>query len=43
MMSAAEVEAVVAAAVAETGASTVKDMGKVMGLVKVCGFQRDLA
>jgi uncharacterized protein YqeY len=40
MMSASEVEAVVAAAVAETGASSVKDMGKVMGLVKVCACQQ---
>jgi len=33
-MSAAEVEAAVAAAVAESGASGVKDMGKVMALLK---------
>jgi uncharacterized protein YqeY len=33
-LSAAEVEALVAAAVAETAASTIKDMGKVMALVK---------
>ena len=33
-LSAAELEALVAAAIAETGAATVKDMGKVMGLVK---------
>lgn len=33
-LSAAELEALVAAAIAETGATTVKDMGKVMGLVK---------
>jgi uncharacterized protein YqeY len=33
-LSAAELEALVAAAIAETGATTIKDMGKVMGLVK---------
>ena len=33
-LSAAELEALVAAAIAETGATTVKDMGKVMALVK---------
>ena len=33
-LSAAELEALVTAAIAETGATTVKDMGKVMGLVK---------
>jgi len=33
-LSAAELEALVAAAIAETGAATIKDMGKVMGLVK---------
>lgn len=33
-LSSAELEALVAAAIAETGATTVKDMGKVMGLVK---------
>ena len=33
-LSAAELEALVAAAIAETGAATVKDMGKVMALVK---------
>ena len=33
-LSATEVEALVAAAVAETAASTIKDMGKVMALVK---------
>jgi uncharacterized protein YqeY len=33
-LSAAEVEALVAAAIAETTASTIKDMGKVMALVK---------
>ena len=33
-MSDAEVEALVAAAIAETGAVSVKDMGKVMGLLK---------
>jgi uncharacterized protein YqeY len=33
-LSAAEVEAAVAAAVTESGASSVKDMGKVMGLLK---------
>ena len=33
-LSAAELEALVAAAIAETGATTGKDMGKVMGLVK---------
>jgi uncharacterized protein YqeY len=33
-LSAAELEALVVAAIAETGAASVKDMGKVMGLVK---------
>ncbi|MFN3750575.1 MAG: GatB/YqeY domain-containing protein [Thiobacillus sp.] len=33
-LSAAEVEAVVAAAIAESGAASPKDMGKVMGLLK---------
>ena len=33
-LSAAEVEAAVAAAIAESGASSAKDMGKVMGLLK---------
>jgi uncharacterized protein YqeY len=33
-MSAAEVEAAVAAAIRETGAASVRDMGKVMGLLK---------
>lgn len=33
-LSASEVEAAVAAAIAETGASSPKDMGKVMGLLK---------
>ena len=33
-LSAAEVDALVAAAIAETAASTIKDMGKVMALVK---------
>ena len=33
-LSQAEVEALVAAAIAETGAASVKDMGKVMALVK---------
>jgi uncharacterized protein YqeY len=33
-LSAAELEALVVAAIAETGATTIKDMGKVMGLVK---------
>ncbi|MCA3260898.1 MAG: GatB/YqeY domain-containing protein [Telmatospirillum sp.] len=33
-MSAAEMEAAIAAAVAETGASSLKDMGKVMAIVK---------
>ena len=33
-LSSAEVEALVAAAIAETAASTIKDMGKVMALVK---------
>jgi uncharacterized protein YqeY len=33
-LSQSEIEALVAAAIAETGAATVKDMGKVMGLVK---------
>ena len=33
-LSAAEVEAAVVAAIAESGASSAKDMGKVMGLVK---------
>jgi len=33
-LSAAELEALVAAAIAETGAATIKDMGKVMALVK---------
>ena len=33
-LSQADLEALVAAAVAETGAASVKDMGKVMGLVK---------
>lgn len=33
-LSAAEVEAAVAAAIAETGATSTKDMGKVMGLLK---------
>ena len=33
-LSPAELEALVAAAIAETGATTIKDMGKVMGLVK---------
>lgn len=33
-LTAAEVEAAVAAAVAEVGATSVKDMGKVMGLLK---------
>jgi uncharacterized protein YqeY len=33
-LSQAEVDALVAAAIAETGAATVKDMGKVMALVK---------
>jgi len=33
-LSAAEVDAAVSAAVAESGASSVKDMGKVMGLLK---------
>ena len=33
-LSLGEIEALVAAAIAETGAATVKDMGKVMGLVK---------
>ena len=33
-MSEAEIDALIAAAVAATGASSIKDMGKVMGLVK---------
>ena len=33
-LSQSEIEALVAAAIAETGAATVKDMGKVMALVK---------
>lgn len=33
-LSAAELDALVASAIAATGASTVKDMGKVMGLIK---------
>lgn len=33
-LSAAELESLVTAAIAETGATTIKDMGKVMGLVK---------
>ena len=33
-LSASEIEAAVAAAIAETGASSPKDMGKVMGLLK---------
>jgi uncharacterized protein YqeY len=33
-LSQADLEALVAAAIAETGAASVKDMGKVMGLVK---------
>lgn len=33
-LSAAEIEALIVAAIAETGAATVKDMGKVMALVK---------
>ena len=33
-LSPAELEALVAAAIAENGAATIKDMGKVMGLVK---------
>ncbi|MHB1074779.1 GatB/YqeY domain-containing protein [Thiobacillus sp.] len=33
-LSAAEIEAAVAAAIAESGASSAKDMGKVMGLLK---------
>ena len=33
-LSAAELDALIAAAIAETGAASVKDMGKVMGLVK---------
>jgi uncharacterized protein YqeY len=33
-LSSAEVEALVATAIAETAASTIKDMGKVMALVK---------
>ncbi|MBU6377653.1 MAG: GatB/YqeY domain-containing protein [Gammaproteobacteria bacterium] len=33
-LSAADLEALIAAAIAETGAASVKDMGKVMGLVK---------
>ncbi|HEX7417225.1 MAG TPA: GatB/YqeY domain-containing protein, partial [Steroidobacteraceae bacterium] len=33
-MSDAEVDALIAAAIATTGASSVKDMGKVMGLIK---------
>ena len=33
-MSAAEIDALVAAAIAETGAASIKDMGKVMGLLK---------
>lgn len=33
-LSAAEVEAAVAAAIAETGATSAKDMGKVMGVLK---------
>jgi uncharacterized protein YqeY len=33
-LSQAEVEALVAAAITETGAASVKDMGKVMALVK---------
>ncbi|NBW90252.1 MAG: GatB/YqeY domain-containing protein, partial [Gammaproteobacteria bacterium] len=33
-LAAAEVEALVVAAIAETSATTVKDMGKVMALVK---------
>ena len=34
-LSSAEVEALVATAIAETAASTIKDMGKVMALVKI--------
>ena len=30
----AEIDAIVAAALAETGASTIKDMGKVMGIIR---------
>ena len=33
-MSEAEIDALIAAAVASTGASSIKDMGKVMGIVK---------
>src|SRR5215510_812776 len=33
-MSDAEIEALIAAAIADTGASSIKDMGKVMGAVK---------
>jgi uncharacterized protein YqeY len=33
-MSEAELDALIAEAVASTGATTIKDMGKVMGLVK---------
>jgi len=33
-LSTAELESLIAAAIAETGAASVKDMGKVMGLVK---------
>ena len=36
MMGAAEVEAAVVAVVAELGASSPKDMGKVMAAMKVC-------
>jgi uncharacterized protein YqeY len=36
----AELEALVAAAIAESGAVTVKDMGKVLGLVKAGGAGR---
>ncbi|HEY6452253.1 MAG TPA: GatB/YqeY domain-containing protein [Steroidobacteraceae bacterium] len=33
-LSAAELDALIDAAIAETGAATIKDMGKVMGLIK---------
>jgi uncharacterized protein YqeY len=33
-LSEAELDALIAAAIAETGAATIKDMGKVMGIVK---------
>jgi uncharacterized protein YqeY len=33
-LSAAELDALIAKAIADTGAATIKDMGKVMGLIK---------